>query len=120
MGAFAIVVACGSSDTSGESPPATAVPPSACVTPCTPGAQPCPGPVDGNCNGVWYCWSDMAWHCSPPDASAPGDGGYDAAEIEASLLGEGTGDGGADDGGGSTDDAPSDDGPSGSSDALAE
>jgi hypothetical protein len=52
-------------------------------------------PAEGNCNGTWYCWDDSMWHCAPPDASAPGEGGYDAGEIEASLIGEGTGEGGA-------------------------
>jgi hypothetical protein len=46
---------------------------------------------EANCNGTWYCWDDSKWHCAPPDASAPGQGGYDAGEIEASLMGEGYG-----------------------------
>jgi hypothetical protein len=60
-------------------------------------------PSVGNCNGTFYCWDDMKWHCAPPDASAPGEGGYDAAALEGDDGGEGgEGEGGAtpmDDGG---------------------
>ncbi len=98
--ALAIVAACGGGDSNGGGSNST-VPPSACMTPCTPGPLPCVQPAEGDCNGYWYCWSDATWHCAPPDASAPGEGGFDAAEIETSLMGEGEGDGG--DGGGTAD-----------------
>jgi hypothetical protein len=78
-GALAIVAACGGGDTGGSGSNSTV-------------------------SGDWYCWSDSTWHCAPPDASSPGEGGFDAAEIEASLMGEGTGDGG--DEGGISDGAP--------------
>jgi hypothetical protein len=102
-GALAIVAACGGGDTGGSGSNST-VSPSACMTPCTPGSPPCVLAAEGDCNGDWYCWSDSTWHCAPPDASSPGEGGFDAAEIEASLMGEGTGDGG--DEGGISDGAP--------------
>jgi hypothetical protein len=63
------------------------------MSPCTPG-DTCLQASQGNCDGEWYCWPDAKWYCAPPDASSPGKGGFDAAEIEASLGGEGTGDGG--------------------------
>ncbi len=95
-GAAAVIVAACGGDTGGGSPSSSAIPPSACVSPCAPGAQ-CLQAVEDNCTGAWYCWGDARWHCAPPDASAPGDGGFDAAEVEASLSGEGAGDGGAPD-----------------------
>jgi hypothetical protein len=67
------------------------------MSPCSPG-DTCLQPAEGNCNGEWYCWPDAKWYCAPPDASAPGKGGFDAAAIEASLSGEGPGGGGAEGG----------------------
>jgi hypothetical protein len=96
LSAFVVVAACEGDTGGGGASSDTAVPPSACMTPCTPGSDPClVAPEDACSSGAWYCWSDAKWHCAPPDASAPGEGGYDAAEIEASLQGEGTGDSGS-------------------------
>ncbi len=79
--ALVILGACSNDSGSGGGSSDTMPPPSSCVTPCMPGSEPCLQPQEGNCSGTWYCWSDMAWHCAPPDASAPGQGGYDASAI---------------------------------------
>ena len=68
----AIVVSCGGDDTGGGGG-SGGTQPSACASPCTPGAlcyQPEPGT---SCNGNWYCWDDSKWHCAPPDSGGPSD-----------------------------------------------
>ncbi len=72
---MSLFAACNGDDSSSGGSTTSALPPSGCAEPCQPGAQ-CFQPAEGNCNGVWYCWSDTKWHCAPPDASSPGgDGG---------------------------------------------
>jgi hypothetical protein len=95
------VAACTGDDTSSPSPPASGTPPSACTSPCRPGAL-CYQPAENGCGGVWYCWSDATWHCAPPDASSPGgDGGPivfpDGGESQDATPGGDGGDGGASD-----------------------
>jgi hypothetical protein len=43
-----------------------------------------------NCNGTWYCWSDSAWHCAPPDSGPPGGPG-DATVQDSTPAGTGDG-----------------------------
>jgi hypothetical protein len=68
------IAACNGDDSSNGGSTTSGVPPSACAEPCQPGAQ-CFQPTEGNCNGVWYCWTDTKWRCAPPDASSPGGDG---------------------------------------------
>ena len=70
---FATVVALACGDDTGNGGSGGGTQPSACVSPCTPGAlcyQPDPSSL---CNGDWYCWDDSTWHCAPPDSGGPGD-----------------------------------------------
>ena len=78
VASLVVAAACGGDDSSNGGN--SVVPPSACVAPCTPGAPICSGPVEPNCNGSWYCWSDSTWHCAPPDSGGPADATlYEAA-----------------------------------------
>ena len=105
VGGFVALAACTGDDSSGGSGNSS-TPPSSCpAQPCQVGTQ-CFQAADGNCNGVWYCWSDATWHCAPPDASAPGgDGGPIIFPEGGQESGSSSGPDGASSGGG---DAPSD------------
>jgi hypothetical protein len=67
-----VVVAC-SGDDSNSGGSGSGPPPSNCTEPCSPVGSVCFGPVEPNCNGSWYCWSDTDWHCAPEEAGGPPD-----------------------------------------------
>jgi len=84
LGALMVVAACTGSEGGAASPEikGPACPPA----PCQPGAQPCFQP-SSDCSGEWYCWSDMAWHCAPPDSGPPADVST-TVEEDAEAAGE--------------------------------
>lgn len=91
--------ACGDGSSGGNGSNSGPQPSTCPPTPCTPGAV-CYEPAAGeNCNGTWYCWSDMKWRCQPPDSGGPGDASitFESSAPESSPA-EGGSDGG--DGGG--------------------
>jgi len=81
-----VFAACGGDDSNGGSN--STVPPASCVAPCGTVGDICYGPVEPNCNGSWYCWSDTKWHCEPTDSGGPAD---------ATLFEGSSGDDGPDD-----------------------
>ena len=99
-----VLGACGGDDSSGGGGGSSSgAEPSTCPpTPCTPG-DICYEPAAGeNCNGTWYCWSDMKWRCQPPDSGGPGDASitFESSAPESAPPVEGGGEGGDDGGGG--------------------
>lgn len=72
--------ACNGDDSSSSSQQDGAAPP-VCSGPCTPG-QMCYAQMTNVCNGTYYCWSDTAWHCAPPDAGGPGGPPPDGGESD--------------------------------------
>ncbi|MGH7295506.1 MAG: hypothetical protein ACRELB_11260 [Polyangiaceae bacterium] len=99
--ALVLLAACGGDDNGGGSGN-SGTQPTSCPAPCTEGAvcyQPAP---NANCNGTWYCWSDVKWHCAPEEAGGPGgdatvtfESGEPEAGDDASSPGSDGGDAGS-------------------------
>ncbi len=88
-----VLSACSGDDSSSGSSSQDGAAPAVCSGSCTPGKM-CYAQMTNVCSGIYYCWSDTAWHCGPQDGGGPGgpppDAGSDDGPVEATTPESGT------------------------------